>query len=262
MDFCAGARHRSAERHDERMSAKAKAVLALLACIAIVVVGYVGPMIRGALFPPSAPVATPTSSQDRDASVRALTSLESVTVRTRTKVAGYDRSCSPGHGCVFGPAWSDDTKAAGGHNGCDTRNDVLAGQMQDVDKGKSRCVVQAGTLDDPYSGARIVFRKAQADQVEIDHVVPLAYAWDMGASTWTLDQRKAFANDEALNLLAVSKAANASKSDHGPGTWMPSNVSYRCQYAIRWVGVISAYGLAVTDGDRSVLRATLRVCAR
>ena len=222
----------------------------------------VGPAVNRLLHP--TPTATPTSSQERDASVQALSSLETVTVtvRARTKVAGYDRSCSPGHGCVFGPAWSDDTTAAGGHNGCDSRNDVLAGQLQDVDKGTSRCVVQAGTLDDPYSGARIEFRKAQADEVQIDHVVPLAYAWAMGASAWTLEARMAFANDEALNLLAVAKATNASKSDQGPATWTPSNVAYRCQYAIRWVSVVSSYGLAVTDGDRSSLRATLEACAR
>jgi Protein of unknown function (DUF1524) len=235
--------------------------LVALACALVVVAGFlVGPAVNRLLHP--TPTATPTSSQERDDAVQALSSLETVTVRARTKVAGYDRSCSPGHGCVFGPAWSDDTTAAGGHNGCDSRNDVLAGQLQDVDKGTSRCVVQAGTLDDPYSGARIEFRKAQADEVQIDHVVPLAYAWDMGAAAWTLDQRMAFANDEALNLLAVAKAANASKSDLGPATWTPSNVSYRCQYAIRWVRVVSSYGLAVTDGDRDALRATLEACAR
>jgi HNH endonuclease len=60
-----------------------------------------------------------------------------------------------------------------------------------------------GVLDDPYSGARIEFRKAQADEVQIDHVVPLAYAWDMGASAWTLEARMAFASSQALNLVAV-----------------------------------------------------------
>jgi hypothetical protein len=243
------------------MRTRAKVVLIALACVLVLVAGYfIGPAVGRLLHP--TPMATPTSSQERDASVHALSSLETVTVRARTKVAGYDRSCSPGHGCVFGAAWSDDTTAAGGHNGCDTRNDVLGIQLQDVDKGSSRCVVQAGVLDDPYSGARIDFRKAQADEVQIDHVVPLAYAWDMGASAWTLDQRMAFANDEALNLLAVAKAANLSKSDQGPATWTPSNVSYGCQYAIRWVTVVSSYGLAVTDGDQSALRATLGVCAR
>jgi len=92
--------------------------------------------------------------------------------------------------------------------------------------------------------------------------VPLAYAWDMGASAWTLDTRMAFANDEALNLLAVAKTANASKSDSGPAAWTPSNVAYRCQYAIRWISVATTYGLAVTDADRGVLRATLALCAR
>jgi hypothetical protein len=235
--------------------------LVALACVLVVVAGFlIGPAVNNLLHP--TPTATPTPSQERDASVQALSSLETVTVRARTKVVGYDRSCSPGHGCVFGAAWSDDTTAAGGHNGCDTRNDVLAGQLTEVDKGTSRCVVQAGTLDDPYSGARIEFRKATADQVEIDHVVPLAYAWDMGASTWTLETRMAFANDEALNLLAVAKTANASKSDSGPGSWVPGNVAYRCQYAIRWVKVVSTYGLAVTDADQKSLRDTLRVCSR
>lgn len=243
------------------MRTRTKVVLVALACVLVVVAGYlVGPAV-GRLMHPT-PTATPTSTQERDEAVQAVTSLKQVPVRPRTKVAGYDRSCSPGHGCVFGAAWSDDTTAAGGHNGCDTRNDVLAIQLQDVNKGTSRCVVQAGELDDPYSGARIDFRKAQADAVEIDHVVPLAYAWDMGASAWTLETRMAFANDEALNLLAVAKAANASKSDQGPATWTPDNVSYRCQYAIRWVSVVASYGLAVTNDDGSSLRATLNVCAR
>ena len=243
------------------MSTRGKAILVALACVVVVVAGFlVGPVVNRLLHP--TPTATPTSSEERDASVQALNSLESVPVRARTKVSGYDRSCSPGHGCVFGAAWSDDTTASGGHNGCDTRNDVLASQLTEVDKGTSRCVVQAGTLDDPYSGARIEFRKAQAAEVEIDHMVPLAYAWDMGASTWTLETRMAFSNDEALNLLAVAKTANASKGDSGPGTWVPGNVAYRCQYAIRWVAVLRSYGLAVAPADRDVLRRTLEACAR
>jgi len=197
------------------MRTRTKVVLVALVCVLVVVAGYlVGPAV-GRLMHPT-PTASPTSSQERDASVQALSSLETVLVRTRTKVAGYDRSCSPGHGCVFGPAWSDDTTAAGGHNGCDTRNDVLAGQLQDVDKGTSRCVVQAGTLDDPYSGARIEFRKAQADEVQIDHVVPLAYAWDMGASAWTLEARMAFANDEPSTSWPSRRRPTRPRAIKGP----------------------------------------------
>src|SRR5664280_3577045 len=132
---CGGARpsRTSHGHHRTPMRTRARVILLALAlaCALVVVAGYlVGPAV-GRLMHPT-PTATPTSSQERDASVQALSSLETVTVRARTKVAGYDRSCSLGHGCVFGPAWSDDTTAAGGHNGCDTRNDVLAGQLQDV----------------------------------------------------------------------------------------------------------------------------------
>ncbi|HET7724940.1 MAG TPA: hypothetical protein VFK68_09895, partial [Propionibacteriaceae bacterium] len=89
-------------------------VLVVLACALLVLAGYlVGPTVGRLLHP--APAATPSTPQERDDAVRAMARLESVTVRARTKVAGYDRSCSPGHGCVFGPAWSDDTSAPGGH---------------------------------------------------------------------------------------------------------------------------------------------------
>ncbi|MHB1010354.1 MAG: HNH endonuclease family protein [Propionibacteriaceae bacterium] len=238
-----------------------KAALVVLACVLFVLAGFLAGPAVGRLLHPQ-PTATPSTPEERAGAARALGLLDSVTVRPRTHVAGYDRSCSPGHACVFGPAWSDDTSAPGGHNGCDTRNDVLSAQLRDVDKGTSRCVVRAGTLVDPYSGTTVTFRKAQASEVQIDHVVPLAYAWAMGASAWPLDKRMAFANDEAVNLLAVTKATNQAKGDQGPATWTPSNISYRCDYAIRWVDVLTTYGLAVTSSDRTALRDTLTVCAR
>jgi len=76
---------------------------------------------------------------------------------------------------------------------------VVAGRLQGRGHGNSRCVVQAGALDDRSSGSRIRFRKAQADEVQIDHVVPLAYAWDMGVWARTLDQGMASFNHEALH---------------------------------------------------------------
>jgi hypothetical protein len=111
------------------------------------------------------PAAGPSAERVRDLLAGARV------IERQPDIPGYDRDCGAGDGCVFGTEWTDNTDAPDGHNGCDTRNDVLAGQFTDVDKGTSRCVVQAGTLDDPYSGASIPFRKAQADQVEIDHIL-------------------------------------------------------------------------------------------
>ncbi|MQA06533.1 MAG: DUF1524 domain-containing protein [Streptosporangiales bacterium] len=74
--------------------------------------------------------------------------------------------------------------------------------------------------------------------VQIDHVYPLAQAWDMGAHRWPLPRRVQFAND-LDNLRAVDGSANMSKSDSGPGEWMPDNRDYHCRYAADYLTVAS-----------------------
>jgi hypothetical protein len=108
-------------------------------------------------------------------------------VPERPRPGGFDRSCQAGHGCVFGPAWSDDVDVDGGRNGCSTRNDVLRRDLRSIatKPGTGGCVVVAGTLRDPYTGQVVPFTKAEAGAVNIDHVLPLAAAWDLGAASWT-----------------------------------------------------------------------------
>ncbi|MFF1818145.1 HNH endonuclease family protein [Kribbella sp. NPDC058245] len=173
----------------------------------------------------------------------------------RPEVAGYRRD-------QFGPAWSDDHSGLGGHNGCDTRNDILAAQLQASKyRGKSRCVVIAGTLlVDPYTGKRLEFRKATASAIQIDHIYPLSRAWDMGAATWPKQRRVDFANDEALNLIAVGGSANASKGDSGPGEWLPLNRTYRCTYALRYLQVARKWSLPITTADRNSIKSITQLC--
>jgi hypothetical protein len=184
------------------------------------------------------------------------------TVDVRPDVPGYDRGCGAGEGCVFGPSWTDDHAGVDGHDGCDTRNNVLQRQLHDLRfrPGTHDCVVVAGTLDDPYTGRVLTFAKAEASKVQIDHLFPLALAWDMGASTWTRERRVDFANDVALNLLAVDGGANASKGDRGPGEWMPIARGFRCEYVERFVRVAVAYDLAITTADADSVRHTLGTC--
>lgn len=49
-----------------------------------------------------------------------------------------------------------------------------------------------------------------APGVDIDHLVPLAEAWDSGAYAWTAKEREAYAYDlgDARALIAVSAASN------------------------------------------------------
>ena len=90
------------------------------------------------------------------------------------RVRGYDYRRA-----AFGDAWTDDNDAPGGHNGCDTRNDILDRDL--VDKtyvAIRRCpaAVATGTLHDPYTNETINFVRGNQTgaAVQIDHIVPLA----------------------------------------------------------------------------------------
>jgi uncharacterized protein DUF1524 len=129
----------------------------------------------------------------------ALAALAAVDVKGRAPRTGYDRD-------QFGFGWVDVD-----HNGCDTRNDILARDLtgETVQPGTPNCVVLTGTLADPYSGRTIAFQRGQdtSDDVQIDHVVALSDAWQKGAQGFNATQRTAFANDP-LNLLAVDGPLN------------------------------------------------------
>lgn len=192
--------------------------------------------------------AEPGSSTGRPASgdgARARADLSALRVASEGSRTGYARD-------EFGTRWKDTD-----HNGCDQRNDVLARDLEDVEK-KGTCVVLAGVLHDPYSGKTITFAKKDAAEVQIDHVYPLALAWRMGASRWGEDQRERFANDHA-NLLAVWGVPNRQKSDSGPGEWKPQK-DFQCAYAVKYVAVAKKYSLPVSRPDHDALRTFLGRC--
>lgn len=165
---------------------------------------------------------------------------------------------------AFGEAWTDDTDAPGGHNGCDTRNDILDRDL--IDKtyvAISRCpnAVATGTLHDPYTNATVAFVRGNqvGASVQIDHIVPLALAWDLGARAWPDALRERFANDPA-NLLAVQGQANQDKGDSPPVEWMPANRAFWCQYAVAFAAVLRGYRLPVDAPSAVVLHDAAATC--
>nr|WP_084525155.1 HNH endonuclease family protein [Nocardia vaccinii] len=174
----------------------------------------------------------------------------------RPHPGGYERGCAAGQGCVFGPAWP------AGAGGCDSRNTVLGKQLSAVRfrANTDGCVVAAGTLHDPYTGRDVAFDRSRARAVQIDHIYPLAAAWDMGASDWPLPQRIRFANDIEFNLLAVDGPANQNKGDRTPADWLPPAPAYRCYYAGRYLAAAARYALPITAADRDVLSRTADDC--
>jgi hypothetical protein len=165
---------------------------------------------------------------------------------------------------AFGDSWTDDNPAPGGHNGCDTRNDILDRDL--VDKtfvAIKRCprAVASGALHDPYTNEFVSFVRGNQTgaSVQIDHIVPLALAWDLGARNWPDGLRLRFANDPA-NLIAVAGAPNQDKSDSEPALWMPPNIAFRCQYAVQFVAVLRGYRLPVDAPSAVVLRDAAATC--
>ncbi|WP_245548425.1 HNH endonuclease family protein [Gordonia araii] len=163
---------------------------------------------------------------------------------------------------AFGAAWADATDVFGGNNACDTRNDILRRDLDEVVTTTGpRCAatVTAGRLRSPYTGRVLVFRRSRATAVQIDHIVPLSYAWDMGAHGWPPTARLRFANDPA-NLVAVDERSNQDKRDLEPARWMPPARGFHCQYAKQFVAVLAAYPVLLDEPSAQTLERALRRC--
>ncbi|MFF9759873.1 MULTISPECIES: HNH endonuclease family protein [Streptomyces] len=189
-------------------------------------------------------LASVTGESDRAEAVDLITK---VATKGRGPKTGYDRD-------EFGYAWMDTADGVPlARNGCDTRNDLLQRDGQEVRfRSGSDCVVVAMTLDDPYTGTTIEWRKQEAAEVQIDHVVPLSYSWQMGASRWPEAKRERLAND-TLNLIPVQGRANSAKGDSGPATWLPPDKRIRCAYAVRFAQVAVKYEMPVTPADKRMM---------
>jgi hypothetical protein len=82
------------------------------------------------------------------------------------QVPDYDRD-------RFGDGWADvDSDCQ------DTRQEILQRDLVDVTLTGDGCDVATGTLNDPYTGTTIAFRRGQttSDDVQIDHVLSVPAA--------------------------------------------------------------------------------------
>ena len=175
-------------------------------------------------------------------------------------VRGWDR-VSDVQRQQFGQAWSDDVNVEFGHNGCNTRDDILRRDLKNLAVRPFTCFAQSGALTDPYTGATIDFVRGPqtSNSVEIDHVVALADAWYKGARSWDPQRRLDFANDPR-NLLAVSPKANFDKAFRDAAGWLPPNTGFRCDFVARQVEVKTAYGLWLSAKEKKAMADVLARC--
>lgn len=124
------------------------------------------------------------------------------------------------------------------NNGFDSRTDTLLSQQ-----------IAPSIWVCPYTGMII----RSSSKMDIDHIVPLRYAWEHGAESWDDTQRELFANDPD-NLMAVSYSPNRSKGYRGPTEYLPPNITYIPIYIDKFTHVCEKYNLSCEFYQFKILR--------
>lgn len=171
--------------------------------------------------------------------------LATLVVRDEGSRSGYERE-------AFGEGWAVDG------NGCDTRERVLAEESKAPITRRDDCSVVEGRWSSLYDGDTT----RDPGDLEIDHMVPLAEAWESGASSWTAERRADYANDTRRHgaLIAVTAGMNQAKSDRDPAEWLPPDQGSWCRYVNAWIVQKHDWHLTIDRAERDRLREVLTTC--
>lgn len=143
-------------------------------------------------------------------------------------------------------------------NGCDSRKAVIISEAIVKPKVEAGCKIIGGEWLSIYDNVKVT----DAGKLDVDHMVPLAEAWDSGASAWDAAKKEMYANDQTdpRHLIAVTGASNRSKSDQDPAEWMPTNKTYTCEYLTNWVSIKVRWGLTVDKKEKDFIANELKSC--
>ena len=142
-------------------------------------------------------------------------------------------------------------------DGCDTRQEVLIrdSATPPTMHPERVCRVVAGEWWSAYDD----WWTTDPADLHIDHLVPLAEAWESGARLWDAKQREAFANDPS-GLVAVSGRSNTAKGASDPTDWLPPHQAVHCTYAAVWIEVKAAWNLTADQAEFDTLAALATDC--
>lgn len=131
-------------------------------------------------------------------------------------------------------------------NGCDTREDILIANGDEVKSDPKTCKVTEGTWIEYYDGKTFT----DPSEMDLDHVVPLSWAASNGGNTWDAEKKIAFANDPG-NLFLSDASENRSKGDKGPSEYLPPNKDFQCAYVNTFISVVAKYDLTIPQSDKA-----------
>ena len=187
-------------------------------------------------------LASPARAETYSAPLRTAVADLPVATEVRT---GYSRD-------LF-PHWIDADS-----DGCNTRYEVLIAEATTAPRVGSGCTLSGGRWYSYYDNTSWTL----PSDLDIDHMVALAEAWDSGARGWTTSRRQAYANDlgDGRSLAAVTDNVNQAKGDKDPAEWMPPYSPARCRYIQEWVAVKIRWRLTVNTTEKSALTSAANGC--
>ena len=141
-------------------------------------------------------------------------------------------------------------------DGCDTRDEVLISEADTKPTIGSGCSLTGGRWYSYYEGGY----QTSSSALDIDHMVPLAEAWDSGARTWTAQRRQDYANDltDSRTLVGVTASYNRSKGDQDVAEWLPP--INHCRYIKDWVAVKIRWSLTADSAEVAALKNVAAGC--
>ncbi|MFI7642259.1 HNH endonuclease family protein [Nonomuraea sp. NPDC049400] len=142
-------------------------------------------------------------------------------------------------------------------DGCSTRYEVLISEAIVAPAVGPSCALSGGSWYSYYDDTVL----DAASKLDVDHEVPLAEAWDSGASTWDAAKREAYANymDAPEHLVAVSARSNRQKADQDPSQWLPIE-PVRCRYIAEWTSIKRHWQLSVDAAEKATLTEIAQGC--
>jgi Protein of unknown function (DUF1524) len=142
-------------------------------------------------------------------------------------------------------------------DGCNTRNEVLIAEADDPVTVGGGCALSGGRWFSYYD--RVSW--TQTSDVDIDHMVPLAEAWDSGARTWSDATRRDFANDlgDYRTLVGVTDNVNQTKGDQDIAQWLPTYDN--CRYLREFVAVKLRWRLTVDSAEKAAMSSLASSCS-
>lgn len=132
-------------------------------------------------------------------------------------------------------------------DGCNTHAEVLIAEATEAPSIGADCKISGGEWRSYYDAQEV----EDAKGLDVDHMVPLAEAWDSGASVWSEERREAYANDldAPASLVAVTDRTKRSKADQDPSQWLPPLPSAHCRYVSEWVATKLRWDLAADPAE-------------